>query len=308
MWVQSKTAKMAFMKSLFEIAKLIYPESARKRARFVFRTVVRGKKYIDEMQVVFELGKLKDAIAANPKQYEKIFRPYLFASLKLSDRMKYVKNHYEFIVQNWSKRLIDAVYVDRYFELAKMRFSDDAESSFSIILSREPSFANEGEIYIAVCDANGSRIFALNFNFTKSECGNGILIGCMQCPASDDARNVVKQLTKEMHGLRPHHLLTFALQQIAQVYKLCEVIAVTTAGHVYNATGRGERIKTDYDGFWEEASGNKINDNFYALPLIEERKSMEEIKSNKRAMYRRRFEMMDDISEQIRISLSTVNE
>jgi uncharacterized protein VirK/YbjX len=102
-------------------------------------------------------------------------------------------------------------------------------------------------------------------------------------------------------------LLTFALQRVATHYGLKEIKAVTTEGHVYNADAKGKRIKTDYNGFWEEAGGEMSDDGFYLLPLTEERKSMEEIKSNKRSMYRKRFEMMDDIALQIDKNLTSIN-
>lgn len=80
---------------------------------------------------------------------------------------------------------------------------------------------------------------------------------------------------------------------------LVEILAVRTAGHVYNASSRIKRIKTDYDFFWEEAGGTPLDERFYRLPLAYEKKAMDEIKSNKRAMYRRRFEMLDALEASI---------
>lgn len=294
---------MTLMKNLYEIAKLIYPSSARKRARFMFKSTVRGRRYVDGIAVLFEDSKLKPIIEANPKQYEKIFRPYLFSTLNLRDRLKYIEAHYDFTAKRWSEKLIKAVYVDRLFELAKMQFSDDENDFVKISLSREPSFANEGEIFIVASDGLGRMIFSLNFNFTKTDNGDGLFIGCMQGPAGENGKELVRDFTKKMQGLRPHHLMVFILQVIASFYGLNEIKAVSTQGHVYNANSKGKRIKTDYNGFWEEAGGEMGDDGFYILPLSEERKSMEEIKSNKRAMYRRRFEMMDGMAEQIKGAL-----
>ena len=239
--------------TLRQIAHKIYPDSMRKRVRFVLKASISGKHYIYEMQSIFEDSKLQAIIDANPRQYEKIFRPYLYASLKLQDRMEFVKNHYEFTKQHWSEELIKAVYVDRSFQLARVDISPDGENHVTIYLSRETSFANEGEIFVALNDMNGNMLFALNFNFIRESDTNGILISCMKGAAGEGSRDAIREITKDMHGLRPHHLLLFVLQSMAGFYGFGVIKAISTQAHVYNATGRGERIKTDYDGFWEEA-------------------------------------------------------
>ena len=38
---------------------------------------------------------------------------------------------------------------------------------------------------------------------------------------------------------------------------------------------------------------------FYELPLVEPRKTMEEVPTRKRAVYRRRFAFLDDVDAQI---------
>ncbi len=191
---------MAFMKNLYEIAKLIYPDSARKRVRFIFKVSVRGRKYVEGVAEIFEDKKLAPIIEANPRQYEKIFRPYLFSTLKLSDRLAYIENHYEFTKNNWSEKLIKSVYVDRYFELAKACFSTDADDFATLALSREPSFANEGEIFVLASDSAGRMLFSLNFNFIRIDDSYGIFIGCMQGPASEQGRELVRDFTKNFRG------------------------------------------------------------------------------------------------------------
>lgn len=57
-----------------------------------------------------------------------------------------------------------------------------------------------------------------------------------------------------------------------------------------------KKLKTDFSEFWQEAGGRSTEDiRFDELPLVETRKTMEEVPTRKRAVYRRRFAMLDDL-------------
>ncbi|MDY3296578.1 DUF535 family protein, partial [Selenomonas sp.] len=59
--------------------------------------------------------------------------------------------------------------------------------------------------------------------------------------------------------------------------------------------------------FWEEAGGWKTDDpRFDELPLIEPRKTMEEVPTRKRAQYRKRFAFLDAIDAQIAASMESI--
>lgn len=289
---------------LIQIAKKIYPNSLRKRVRFIFKAMRYGTVYIDQVDEMFSDTSLREIIDANPKQYEKIFRPYIYATMGMDEKIECLREHYKFTKASWSREFIRRVYVERYFELSKMKPSAEHEGFVTFFISREPTFANEGEIFIGLKDKNDALIFSMNFNFSYRDGEVGIIIACMKGHAADDAKDSVRDITKEMHGLRPHHALLFVIQKIGEFYGAKSIKAIATESHVYNASGEGKRIKTDYNGFWEEAGGARLDSNFYSLPAVEERKSMDDIKSNKRSMYRKRFEMMDEIALQIKATLA----
>ena len=57
-----------------------------------------------------------------------------------------------------------------------------------------------------------------------------------------------------------------------------------------------KKLKTDFSDFWREAGGHETEDSrFDELPLTEARKTMDEVPTRKRAVYRRRFEMLDEL-------------
>ncbi len=67
---------------------------------------------------------------------------------------------------------------------------------------------------------------------------------------------------------------------------------------------RDRKLKTDFGAFWEESGGKLCDDKrFYELPLTEYRKTMEEIPTRKRANYRKRFALLDEIDASIASNL-----
>ncbi|BFT80594.1 hypothetical protein GVv1_13860 [Enterobacter pseudoroggenkampii] len=56
----------------------------------------------------------------------------------------------------------------------------------------------------------------------------------------------------------------------------------------------------DYDSFWISIGGEKQDNGNFMLPLVMPRKPMEEIASKKRSEYRRRYELLDSLIQQVK--------
>lgn len=59
-------------------------------------------------------------------------------------------------------------------------------------------------------------------------------------------------------------------------------------------------MHADYDSFWESLSGERTAEGTFRLPMLIARKTMEEIASKKRAEYRRRYDLLDSLQNQMR--------
>jgi len=116
-------------------------------------------------------------------------------------------------------------------------------------------------------------------------------IGAMQGPNMAHAQDVVKQATKACHSYRTKNLVLYVAQAAARALGLRHIYAVTNEGYYANNHIRMDRkLKTDFSEFWREAGGIETKDmRFMELPLTEKRKTMEEVPTRKRAVYRRRF-------------------
>ena len=60
----------------------------------------------------------------------------------------------------------------------------------------------------------------------------------------------------------------------------------------------------ELDSLWQESGGELSQDlRFYKIPLEEYRKPIEEIKSQKRSQYRKRYELLDQYMVQVHENL-----
>ena len=126
-------------------------------------------------------------------------------------------------------------------------------------------------------------------------------IGAMQGPNVVEAREIVKCMTKWAHGYRTKNLILYMTQAVARSLGLRNIYAVSNYGYYANNHVRTDRkLKTNFGDFWLEAGGREDEDKrFYKVPLIEKRKTMEEVPTRKRAVYRRRFAFLDEVDAAI---------
>ena len=130
----------------------------------------------------------------------------------------------------------------------------------------------------------------------------------MQGPNRDEAKDIIKRMTKACHGYRTKNMILYIIQAVARSLGLKKIYAVTNEGYYANNHARVDRkLKTSFSDFWSEAGGNPTDDSrFYELPLVEARKTMEEVPTRKRAVYRRRFAMLDEIDNSISDSVKNI--
>ena len=62
---------------------------------------------------------------------------------------------------------------------------------------------------------------------------------------------------------------------------------------------KGRHLHASYDEFWQSLGATRYGAFRWTLPAGMERKSLESIASKKRAEYRRRFQLLDEIEQAI---------
>jgi uncharacterized protein len=240
--------------------------------------------------------------AARPRLYFKPFRIYLALGWPIKQRIKVIRDTYAFIVERgeaWKRVITDPAGVI----VARIPLDDAGEGVLR--LGWEEGCRKEGEVVLMFeSETLGGKIAVAAFSFEKELDGRWLCrVGCVQ-GQKEAVAGSSKVVQKKMHGLRPKALMVFAVQEFA---RRLGVPAVCGTGNTIQAHLRKHAIhlpwrhaiRFDYDALWAEAGGRPIDKGWWELPLPPVRKSIDEIESKKRAMYTRRYTMLDDIAGQI---------
>lgn len=239
------------------------------------------------------------------------FKPlhvYMSTKWNIPRRKKVIEDTYR-LVRTYKGILQESLMREEGCVLAKFNLGEYGESS--IVLSYDNGFRKEGDLMASLrCASLQGPVFTVAFSLEQLPAGNWVCyIGSVQGYFKRD-KDEIKDIGKAMHGLRPKALMIFVAQEIAgflgatNLYGVGNTIHPHLRKHLIHLSFMHD-LAFDYDSLWVEAEGVPAKDGWFELPLKTERRTDKEIKPNKRSQYHRRYAMMDDLSTQIRNSLSS---
>lgn len=291
------------MQEFIKLGKKIYrlnnPREFHRFIVFIIRCKMHEKRMKGFIEYIETKEEIKSISEKFPFVYEQPTRAFFYVKSTIDERIKLIKEHMQFMTENFKE--VSKIYAG---EEIKLWQKDDLQ----IVLKIEPGQRKEGMLSIMV-KLKEQPLYQIIFWITKDKNGEwSLYIGAMQGPNMNNAKEVVKQVTKECHSYRTKNLILYATQAMSRAMGLKKIYAVTNEGYYANNHIRRDRkLKTDLNGFWEEIGGIKSKDErFYELPLKEKRKSEEEIPVRKRAVYRRRFAMLDVIDKAIEENINAI--
>lgn len=290
------------MKDILKIARKIYRTSNSREARrmvvFLVRSVLNKGK-MDKIDEFFHKNELRKKIAEiYPFVYEQPTRAFFYAGSTIDARAELLFDHFEYLEKNFKSNIILDIYAEKEILLYTKGFEND---KLDFILRFYPGLRKEGLLSLCL-KLNGTDLYQVVFWIGEDDKNNAALfIGAMQGPNGNNAKDTVKHATKLCYGYRTKNLSIYLTQIFTRALNLQKIYAVTNAGYYANNHIRLDRkLKTSFSDFWKEIGGIPTDDvRFFELPLTEERKSYEEIPTRKRAVYRRRFEFLDEVEENV---------
>ena len=246
-------------------------------------------------------------LEVNPFPIEQVTRAFFYNKSTLLERVQLVKNHYE---------LLEKLLQEKYFlQISGVKWqpytiwnSTYEDKPWQAQLVFETGQRKEGLLSLEL-NVDRTHIYQIMFWAGYNKVGETALwIGAMQGPNMENARDVVKKMTKVCHGYRTKNLILYMLQAMARAMGIKKIYAVSNYGYYANNHVRADRkLKTNFGDFWLEAGGKETEDErFYELPLVEPRKTMEEVPTRKRAVYRRRFAFLDEVDAEIEQAVKNI--
>jgi uncharacterized protein len=245
----------------------------------------------------------------NPRLALKPTRVYLSTRWKITQKIKVLQDTYNFIHQHGSFLQSSMLRPDGGI-LAQTDLGKHGNAT--IVLSYDARFRKEGEFVLSLWISSLTRAVAfLSFSLESHSDGTcTCYIGCLQGGKEGNQKEDVVTASKAMHGLRPKAALVFVAQEMARNFGARELLGV---GNNIQAHRRKHIVHIpflhdytfDYNATWTDVGGAPDKDGWYSLPLETYRHAREEIKTNKRSMYLKRYAMMDDITQQMDSQLNS---
>jgi uncharacterized protein VirK/YbjX len=238
-----------------------------------------------------------------PRLYIKPFRTYISIKWNKKQKVKVILDTYRFL-KNKGDAFGQVLTNPDGLIIANLMFDNTYQGYLK--LGYHDSFRKEGELVLSLdCSQLGGKVISVSFSLEESTNGDWLcLIGCVQGLKNMNTPDAYKSTQKLLHGLRPNSFIIYAVQELSR-HLGCTAIYCT--GNSIQAFHKKHfihlpwvhKINFNYDKFWDEVGGQNIGKGWFELPLMPARKDMQEISSNKRSMYRKRYELLDHLSLEI---------
>lgn len=168
-----------------------------------------------------------------------------------------------------------------------------------LVLSINDVSWHEGRWTLSLRNTQGQRLYYLSFGFLP--CG-ALLVGSVQ--GAPGMEEVVRDITKTAEGMRPAWLLFEALRAAAATWGVTALVGIDPLNHIKGRWNlRGRRLRFDYRRFWSEVGATQREDNYWETGLKPLPRDLSEVPSRKRAMYRRRWAMLDAMADALHAGL-----
>ncbi|MHC8320940.1 DUF535 family protein [Pseudomonas sp. GB2N2] len=229
--------------------------------------------------------------------------PYISKSWGAEERLAAIASHYEVVTKSSPTLLLSG----RNEHLVLADVSEWAEGC-TLVLDRPVWFMREGEVVLNLFQGD-LRIASLAFTLCRTEGELCLFIGAVQGIHkgidSDRSLTIYRDLTKAFEGLRPRSFLIEVLKYIAVNIGVGKLYAVGDEyrhhRHAYFGAEKTQELAANYDVIWLEhgATLSPAREDFFEIPLAPSAKPLETIAAKKRAMYRRRYELLNSTFKKI---------
>ena len=134
----------------------------------------------------------------------------------------------------------------------------------------------------------------LVYLLTFAKLDEALLISVVQGPNFEGSKEMVKQLTKTCHGLRPAYLMVEMMKALTKALGFNQLLGIPQKYQNKSRFIQSSHYVVDYDAIFAE-SGGQLKD-YWELPLEIDR-NLDNVPSKKRSMYRKRYAMLDDLAK-----------
>lgn len=282
----------------WKVSKLAYPKSSAinfaRRVKFVFLAMREN----EELGIWFaspESGSLRQLMVHRPQCLGAVVWPYICNSWDAKTRLKRIRGHYE---------VIDGMGLGLAFPFGsgvKLLELSHVYESLSIIIDRPDWFIREGELAINLFTGE-IRVFSLAFSFSRQDNFIIAYIGGIQGRNIAGINEKYRDMTKALYGMRPRDFLIEIFRLFCRHLGVSMILAVADSSRHHRSSyfgPRNDKFSLNYDEVWRDRGGIKRDNDFFALDINMPFRAIDEMPSNKRSMYRHRYDLIRKIDSDL---------
>lgn len=279
--------------------------------------VYRRKFIMRSLATPFLTSRLLTSLAKQPRLLQmlhvqpglpcRLHRPWLSVNMSRRQTLDALNWHYLTMSRHLPSSLLNGYLSKQGYPL--LTVTGKEEQQFAIRLLADANMDKEGEATLIFCDRQQTILAELTFTLCLHQGKSTLYIGGMQGAKPWVPHDEIQGATKSCHGLFPKRLLVETAMALGAAFPVGQIAAVSNQTHIYRSwrycKKKQGKVLADYDSFWRSLGGEPNAQGDFLMPLAMPRKPMEDIASKKRAEYRRRYELIDSLTEQVRQACRT---
>jgi uncharacterized protein VirK/YbjX len=246
---------------------------------------------------------LSRLVKARPEILEIVVTPYVAANWDARTRIKRIVDHYKTVHEIGG--IVD-IPPDILIDVVQLTSIDPR---YRLTLDQARWLLREGPLVLSLWDGV-DRIFHLGFCLSTEYGKRVAYIGSIQGRREVDMYNnridilnCYRLFTKAASGMRPRDFLVEAFKMFCRAIGVVEIRAVSERNHPQRQLYSD--VKLPYDKIWLERGGRCSGNGFYILPVSASRRADEDMPAKKRAMYAKRYAMLDIVEAELGAALSS---
>ncbi|AJJ64825.1 VirK/YbjX family protein [Yersinia aldovae] len=272
-------------------------QELRFRLKFLLRTLISPQLTLDFLGTLAQQPFINSMLQAQPDLPCKLHRPYLANTFNNRQKLGVLQDHFELINQCIPESLRQGYLHRSPYKLTEL-IGKNGEK-YSLYLGVIPKLNKEGEITLMLTNEQQQDLALLTFSLFYYQQQKTLFIGGLQGADTDTPHSEIHLSTKACHGLFPKRLVLEAACNLAELMGITQIIAVGNATHIYQnwryRAKKKDKLHADYDSFWLSLGAKQCAEGHFNLPCRIARKPIEDIASKKRAEYRRRYQLLEQL-------------
>ncbi len=271
------------------------------RRKFVLRSLAAPVTTSRLLTRLAKQPRLMQILQAQPGLPCRMHRPWLTVNMERQHALESLNWHYQIMSRQLPATLLQGYLSKQGATLLTLTGKD--EQHFAVRLCADAFMDKEGEATLVFCDDQNTVLAEITFTLCPFAGKSTLFIGGLQGAKAHVPHERIQKATKACHGLFPKRLLVETAMTLGAAFPVEQIVAVSNDTHIYRSwryrKKKEGKLLADYDSFWLSLGGEKQDSGNFMLPLVMPRKPMEEIASKKRSEYRRRYELLDSLIQQV---------